>query len=501
LATGRARRPTVAVPRLKRILLGSAGALVLGAALATVSSPAAAMYGYKHKVVRRADKRGGENPFAYVPKGPLQAVISIDQQRLYLYSDGVDIADAAVATGVPGHLTPLGVFSVIERDRYHHSNIYDNAPMPYMERITWSGVALHEGPGVGHEASHGCIRMPQGFAAWLWRMPTMGMGVIIAGPKLRPTQFADPHLFVHKTIPPRPIAELPKPIETAQSIPPGTSSDAVSLPLGGLQAAPAVNAPQPVPAAAANSPAPMTAQMAPRSPPAGAAPAAATAAPAAASPNAASPNAPSLSAAHPDSASAADVTPMPAEAAVAAREASPGQIDAPISVDDVPLPPPTPRPVARGTSGPIAIFISRKLGKIFVRQDFTPLFSAPVKIADAGEPLGTHVFTALDYLPDHSTFRWDVVSLPAERTKIVERWKYVRDIYGRWRRQRVKERVEEPVQGAAETPQQALDRIQIPPDVINQISQLIVPGSSLIVTDHGFGPETGRGTNFIVITH
>ena len=68
---------------------------------------------------------------------------------------------------MPGHLTPLGVFSVIERDRYHHSNIYDNAPMPYMERITWSGVALHEGVGLGHQASHGCIRMPHDFAARL----------------------------------------------------------------------------------------------------------------------------------------------------------------------------------------------------------------------------------------------------------------------------------------------------------------------------------------------
>ena len=75
----------------------------------------------------------------------------------------------SVATGVPGHADAEGVFSVIERDRFHHSNIYSGAPMPFMQRITWSGVALHEGAGIGHPASHGCIRMPHEFAARLCR--------------------------------------------------------------------------------------------------------------------------------------------------------------------------------------------------------------------------------------------------------------------------------------------------------------------------------------------
>src|SRR5262249_15222125 len=97
--------------------------------------------------------------FGDLPKGPLQIVVSISNQKVTLFSDGVQVAQGPVSTGVPGHPTPMGVFSIIEKDRYHHSNIYSGAPMPYMQRITWSGVALHEGVLPGYPASHGCIRM------------------------------------------------------------------------------------------------------------------------------------------------------------------------------------------------------------------------------------------------------------------------------------------------------------------------------------------------------
>ena len=88
-------------------------------------------------------------PFGDIPTGPLQIIISINQQKLHLYSDGTHVADAPIATGVPGHPTPMGVFSVIDKERYHESNIYSGAPMPYMQRITWSGVAMHQGQNLG----------------------------------------------------------------------------------------------------------------------------------------------------------------------------------------------------------------------------------------------------------------------------------------------------------------------------------------------------------------
>jgi lipoprotein-anchoring transpeptidase ErfK/SrfK len=461
------RRSTASIRRIKTVMVGSAWLLGLGLALA--AAPASAQYYYfpiKHRPPHRpaahaSNANATKEPRTEMPKGPMQAIISIRQQRLHFYRDGQHIADVPVATGVPGHLTPLGVFSVIQRDRFHHSNIYSNAPMPFMERITWSGVALHEGPGVGHQASHGCIRMPHSFAAELWGMPTMGMRVIIAGPELRPVDFADPHLFVHKDKA-VPTAALPKPVETAQTGT-GTKTDAATAASPAAATRPADPTPVEPASTAANN----------------------TAAPApAGEPNKTADPAP-------------DAAAKPATTN-AATGAAPADITAPIALDDVPLPLVKPEHVAKAENGPIAIFVSRKEGKIYVRQNFMPLLQAPVTIAHPEQPLGTHVFTALDYLPDHSTLRWNVVSLPGEAPRAVEHVKSIRTPWGERRRVRVEERVESA--GPTETPEQALARIDIPQDVIDQISQLIVPGSSLVVSDHGLGPETGSGTDFIVVS-
>ena len=91
-------------------------------------------------------------------------MISIKSQRVAVYSDGILAAKSNVSTGVPEHPTPTGVFSVIQKNRHHRSNIYSGAPMPFMQRITWSGIALHQGDLPGRPASHGCIRLSQDFA-------------------------------------------------------------------------------------------------------------------------------------------------------------------------------------------------------------------------------------------------------------------------------------------------------------------------------------------------
>ena len=425
--TGKSPRP-VACSQLKRVLLGHACVAALSAALALVCSPAAAKYKsrYRHWPTEHTAKQ----PLGNMPRGPLQMFISINQQRAHFYSGGLHVADVPVATGVPDHPTPRGVFDVIQRDRYHVSNIYSDAPMPYMERITWSGIALHEGEGVGHEASHGCIRMPHSFAERLWHLPTMGMRVVITRPELRPTDIADPHLFVHKDRS-MPVAPLIAKVATAQTN--ATKTDAG----------------QP-----------------------GAAPASAVATGQDAMPT--------------------NATPAPTESSEATRSAAVGNsMTAPISLDDVPLPPAKPEQLARSEKAPISIFISRKLGRIFVRQDFEPLLDAPVKIENPDQALGTHVFTALNYLPDHATLQWNVVSLPGEAKKGT----YVTTSYGRRKRVRV---TADPL-GAVQTPQEALARITIPQNVADQISQLIVPGSSLIISDQGLGEETGKGTDFIVV--
>jgi hypothetical protein len=449
LNTEPAPRSSAPSGRFKGVLLVSACVLALATTTVTTPSAAAAKNLFKHKLIGKQTERASKLPFGDIPKGPLAIYISIDQQKLHFYSGGVHVLDAPVATGVPGRPTPLGVFSVIQRDRYHHSNIYDNAPMPYMERITWSGVALHEGPGVGHRASHGCIRMPGDFAARLWMLPTIGMRVIIAGPELRPIPIADPHLFAHSDAPPSPGPAVLA-AKTAQKVDPASKTDVVAQP-SGTKPADTASASSKEPTAPSNGDATQAARSAPTGP------------------------------------AATETTSAPALSAAASDPAA-----------DVPLPPVRPAKMGKGR-GPIAIFISRKTGKIYVRQDFTPVFDAPVKIDNPGQPIGTHVFTALDYLPDHSSLRWTVVSLPGTASKVVERWTYARDLYGRIRRVRVEERaaVSAP---PPETPQQALARIEIPQDVIDQISQLIVPGSSLIVSDQGLGSETGEGTDFIVVT-
>ena len=146
--------------------------------------------------------------FGQMPKGPLQIVVSIGTQKVTLFSNGVRVAQGPVSTGVPGRPTPTGVFSIIEKDRYHHSNLYSNAPMPYMQRITWSGVALHEGVLPGYPASHGCIRMSHDFAQKLWPITDLGVRVIVAHHELAPVEFEHPKLFVPKLKPPAPAIAM-----------------------------------------------------------------------------------------------------------------------------------------------------------------------------------------------------------------------------------------------------------------------------------------------------
>jgi lipoprotein-anchoring transpeptidase ErfK/SrfK len=130
-----------------------------------------------------------------VANGPLQIIISIADQRISVYDDGTLIARSSVSTGVQGHPTPIGVFSIIGKELWHRSNIYSAAPMPYMQRITWSGIALHAGVLPGHPASHGCIRLANDFAIRLWRLTKRGTRVIIARHDLHPVQIASPRLF------------------------------------------------------------------------------------------------------------------------------------------------------------------------------------------------------------------------------------------------------------------------------------------------------------------
>ena len=329
------------------------------------------------------------------PKGPLQIIISIADQRVSLFDNGILVARSSVSTGVEGHPTPLGVFSVIGKQRWHRSNIYSAAPMPYMQRITWSGIALHAGVVPGHPASHGCIRLKNDFAVRLWHLTKRGTRVIIAHGDVQPVEITNPHLF------------KPKAVSGSPEFQAGTIAGNSIGTAAATQGSPAPNAETP------------------------------------------------------------ETTSLQVPASAPARAA--------------------PKKIV-----PVSVFVSRKLSKLFVRQGFSPLFDVPVKIENPEEPLGTHVFTAMEFQNEGAAVRWTVVSIPKEFPRMSEA--------------APKEREASAKQTAPSVPlpdkaNAALDRIEIPEDTIGRISELLTPASSLIISDDGFSRETGKGTDFIVLTH
>jgi hypothetical protein len=125
------------------------------------------------------------------PAGPVLLVVNTKTQRATVYRNGIPIAATTVSTGRPGYRTPSGVFTILQKHVEHYSSKYDNAPMPYMQRLTWSGIALHAGKLPGYPASHGCIRLPAGFAKLLFGVTKLGMTVVVTDqasiPRVAPT--------------------------------------------------------------------------------------------------------------------------------------------------------------------------------------------------------------------------------------------------------------------------------------------------------------------------
>jgi lipoprotein-anchoring transpeptidase ErfK/SrfK len=450
LAGARCEQMTAALPTRHAAKGAGVGAIAATTMIMAMSaaSPAAAAYSfwygspYRHHATHQKihkDKtadRPGKDPLAEA-KAPLQIFISINQQKLHVYSGGVHVAETSIATGVASHPTPLGVFSVIQKQIFHRSNLYSSAPMPYMQRVTWSGVAMHEGQNIGHPASHGCIRMPHDFAVRLYRLTKLNTRVVIARSELKPVDFADAHLFVHKEATPE-IAALPSGLTAAVADPAEIAAQAGGAP--GIQPVQVDAPPLSAPAAAG---------------------------------------------------------PSPEQKAVRA-----GAGDAPAGAAVMPPAPPTPADLAKAAAAkkkPVSIFVSRKRQRLYVRQDFEPLFDVAITIAQPELPVGTHVFTAMDFTgSDRTTMRWNVISMPAEAAKRVH---YVEGRNRHGERVRRREIVEEERDAPSpQTPAQVLDRIEIPPELIDAISQMIVPGSSLIVSDQGLGDETGEDTDFVVVT-
>lgn len=172
-------------------LAASGAALSLGPFLAGTS--------FGKQVVKSIhDLKPGE--FTWHPErsseGPVAIVVSLPDQLVHVYRNGLRIAVSTCSTGKKGHSTPTGVFAILEKDKNHRSSTYNNAPMPNMNRLTWSGVALHAGNLPGYPASHGCVRLPRKFSELLFSLTHVGTPVIIAGSHAQPEEVVHPGLIL-----------------------------------------------------------------------------------------------------------------------------------------------------------------------------------------------------------------------------------------------------------------------------------------------------------------
>lgn len=575
-------------------------------------SPSAQPKRQRNSKKNAAGKETAEKETGAKPQGPLIIAVSIDKQKVRVYDSNGLFAESPVSTGMKGHSTPMGVFSVIQKHKLHHSNIYSGAPMPYMQRITWSGIAMHAGVLPGYPASHGCIRMPMAFAMKMWNWTKMGARVVVTPGEMTPASFSHPLLVAQKVVPQPVVAdeiknELPKtdmpavksdkgadagsaiksddtasnlelrstvghasPIRTADasgamsttmtdaSAGKQASSDTVSAeakpeaakseskaeaqatPATGAEAASSdtksaeastaeaksdetgsvekkveAQAPATVDTAAGEVTASTKVEDRPAEPKVETKSAEksddvkteAPKAEAKAEPvKVEAPKAEVTKAEEPKATETKAVETKATETKADEKSAEPAKtIAVAPPADDVKKDtarlPGVEKPIAAKIDpkrGQIAVFVSRKDSKLYVRQNFAPLFDVPVTIAPSDRPLGTHVFTAEADKTDSNLLRWSVVTLPMS-ARAAARISDDEDRPARRRKVASAAPAEAKAVPVPDSPAEALDRITIPQDAMVRIAEALGTGSSIVVSDQGINQgETGEGTDFIV---
>ena len=381
---------------------------------------------------------------------PIMAIVSIKSQQVTVYDANGWIMRAPVSTGMTGRETPAGVFSVVEKDKDHHSNLYDDASMPNMERITWSGIALHGGPLPGYAASHGCVRMPYGFAEKLFDRTHIGMRVIIAPNNAEPVEFSDPALFVPNAAA---LANAPARAETLAH----EAADADKMADEAKSAA----------TAAARAAAPLEAslrKLEALKTRADTALAFAEEALAGAKTDQAKTQAEDLK------------QKAAAEAAELATQLDAAKADANTKLNAAKAA----QDAAKAAEGkkantakaaheaklalePVSVFISRATRRLYVRRGFGGDLEVPVTIRNPDKPIGTHVFTAVARTNDGG-LRWTAVTIDS-----------------------------------GDNAKDALDRVTIPRDVLDRIAPTALPRSSIIISDEPLNRETNYRTEFVVV--
>ncbi len=392
---------------------------------------------------------------------PIMAIVSIKSQKVTFYDADGWILRAPVSTGITGRETPAGVFALIEKDKDHHSTMYDDAWMPNMQRITWNGIALHGGPLPGYAASHGCVRMPYDFAEKLFDMTEIGMRVIISPNDAEPVDFSHPALFVPnadaiKAAPARAevaaseAADAAAAADEAKKAAVTTAREAASVTasLRKLELlkknadAELAYADKVLAAAKTDQAKAKAAELQQK-----AAPKAADAAT-------------QLDAAKADAKSKQDAATAAKEAAKAAQTKKADTAKAATE--------------AKLALEPVSVYISRATQKLYVRRNthkpapdgggevFDSSIEVPVTIRDPDRPIGTHVFTAM--AKSDSGLRWSVVTIDN-----------------------------------GDDAKDALDRVTIPQDVLDRIAPTAVPRSSIIISDEPLSKETNYRTEFVAV--
>ena len=400
---------------------------------------------------------------------PIMAIVSLESQQITIYDADGWILRAPPSSGQKGRETPAGVFSVIQKEAEHHSNLYDDASMPHMQRITWSGIALHGGPLPGYAASHGCVRMPYGFAERLFDKTRLGMRVIIAPGDAAPVEIAHPALF----------SPNPDAVAHAAALAAEAARKADQARIAAVTAAREV--------ARATVPVRRLEDLEKR---AEAQLAAAEAALGAARSDEAKARAEDAKAK-----AAAKVAELQAQWDTAKAELE-AKLDALAPAREAAAASESTRAAATKAAREaaselksVSVFISRKTQRLYVRRGFEPILESPVTILDADRPIGTHVFTAV--ARSATGLRWSVVTLDNGHPRAV--------IEAHAPPQADGGRDLEPVPAYASAAKSALDRIIIPQEMLDRIASTASPRVSLIISDEALSAETGKGTEFVAV--
>ena len=480
------------------------------------------------KAADEQSAREAEPPEVRNPDRPLFVVASLADQRVSVYNHLGLVARSAISTGMAGHPTPKGIFTIIGRERFHRSNIYSAAPMPFMQRVTWSGIAMHLGVVPGHPASHGCIRLPAGFATKLWGLTKIGERIVISPEEVTPVDFAHPLLPAPKmlvqTEADKADAAKPPPVnphQYAEQLKVKAAAEAAAAvkavkeavtALGGKRQEAARGAAELKLAEANNASAQAKADAAAR---ANEAAAAAASAAQRESVRAAE----ALKAADStffDKAMADHFAEAYEKAAIARDAAATAKNNADAALADAATRLETAKTAAAAKDAeladavrrlneataasdaaaydrkealrramPVSVLISKKDQRIYVRQGLSPVFDAPISVRDPQTPLGSHLYIATAANEAGTGLKWSVVSMPeqTERGAWADQQAGLTPTPRRW----------------TSTPAEALERVEIPQDVRDRIAERLWTGGSLIITDQPLSGETGNdGTDLTV---